>query len=318
MTDTALVVRNGNTTLAPESTKTLWMSAGDKAMTPEHARVLAMIGDHYQLDPAIGEIIVLGGKAYITAEGYVTLAERHSQYNGMELWPLSEAERKAIKAGPDDHAWGCRIHRKDRPFPVVGYGVANPVNIQMSTIKVFARELAETRAIRRAMRLTFRVNVPDRDFLIDTEDAAELAGLHIEDTNAGFAPPAEPSPDWATFWAQAANYGLSDDDVHGLLGVASMKDWNHPMSEAVRLMDAFVAKRDMPPHVDPDEGRERTLDEMRAEYRGLMDKANTLGQPIEVGKTSWDREELAGRLAKARLHVRGIEAQIDLFGAAAQ
>ncbi len=141
MTDTskAVAIRNGSTEIAPrraENTAVLWTSTGTRNLTRDEARALALVGDYYGLDPAMGEILLVEKGAYITAAGYMTIAHTFPEFEGLETWPLSTEERKRYQIDPkDQYAYGCRVYRRNWRVP--GVAVASAGNGTISNPKIF-------------------------------------------------------------------------------------------------------------------------------------------------------------------------------------
>lgn len=57
-------------------------------------------------------------------------------------------------------------------------------------------------------------------------------------------------PNWQTFWGEVSALGLSEDDVHQLLGIKSMKDWlskGKNLNDAVKTLAQKLAKGEKPP-----------------------------------------------------------------------
>lgn len=332
----AVVVRENGGALTSEKTRALWAAQGSN-LSPEASRVLGMVGDHYDLSPALGEVMILGNKVYVSLEGYLTIAQRHSAYRGYELRPMTDQERKEAKVGADEHAWVAKVYRDGWPHPSVGYGVAKEDRIPNANIRQFARELAESRAFRRALRGAFRVNVTEDEMeladagsvtnvrtgepmpavsVIVNRDTGEIVDAIAVDVGEPPAPTEEKpvEPDFTTFWATVKAKGLKPKEVHELLGVTSLKDWQGSLLDAIERVDRHIAARDFKPRPSDDDGHGRSLDQMRAEATTLYDKAESLGEPLPHWGQGSSREALAEWIGKARQHVRGLEAQISLFG----
>lgn len=234
------------------STKPTWIAPGGKALTPELARALAIVGAKYDLDPAVGEVMLVDTKVYITLEGYLAIAHSFDEFAGLETWPLSEDERKVARIAADEHAWGCRVYRKDWKVPAVEIGRASERNIPNPRIKPYVIELAKARAVRRALKLAFRRQLTARFPGFDREVDPET-GEVIEDTGVRVAPralprEAEPTradihPDWPRFWAKIKAWGMTRDDVHAALKVDSVKDFEGSLAEALDVCALWLDQR---------------------------------------------------------------------------
>ena len=342
MANQALVVRENGAVekrLTADKTKAIWASAGADVKSPEVARALALIGERYELDPALGEVLILGGKVYIGFEGYLRIAEQNPAYDGYELRPMSEQDRQDAKVGINEFAYVCHVWRKDRRFPSVGFGVASDATISMGPMKLFAREVAEKRAFHRALKMAFRAGIPDYD------DAIELIAQGQTVAVEQLAPPADvapapASPNWAAFWQVCKGLGASRDEVHEVLGVGSVLEWPGSLDEAITKVEQFILTRDRtpaeapvddvaagnfeevfprhetvtppakptPPPVMPtqtgktSERRAIPRSELEAKYRSLVDRADTLGVPAKMHDPAWSEQVLIDEGMALRLH----------------
>ena len=140
---------------------------------PDQARILAYIGlnpgdirahavvlvaERYGLDPLMNHIIILpkSGRPYITVDGFRHIALAHPQYDGMEI------TEGPTRVGGE---WYARVavYRKDKghPFEMPGWAEVGRDN---------SRDMAITRAKRRAFREAFDVSVPPAIFADDDDD----------------------------------------------------------------------------------------------------------------------------------------------------
>jgi len=140
-----------------------------------------------QLDIPPGFVMTINGKPYITKEGLLQQARRIG-FDAIEatVKPLDaddpskgfEAEAKVWRSfRKDDYAllekmvgigreefW--KVYQ-DLRRPTVAHGSANPDNVKMGAMKAYLRELAETRAINRALRLFTGCGLVSIDELAD-------------------------------------------------------------------------------------------------------------------------------------------------------
>ena len=278
----AVAIRDSDAGLPVEKTRALW--AGGKANLPvEVARGLATVGEYYNLDPALGEVMILGDKVYITLEGYLRIAESHPEYDGYELWPLSEDERIATKASNDEHAWGCRVYRKDRRYPAVGYGFASDATVSMSTMKPFKREVAQKRAFHRALKGSFRAMVPDPDAAIEAATVGD--GVQVVEGASADRPPSPPQPNWPKFWTAVKGLDVTRDEVHQVLKVASVTEWPYSLEDAYREIEKYAAERDrqrpaqpatLPPRAEA-APEEKARPVAMNDWRALVERAEVVG-----------------------------------------
>ncbi|GEM_PF-5176077 len=105
-----------------EAAKTLW-----PGLTEGQVDLLARKASDVDLDLALGEMIWAYDRPYVTIKGLLRLLNRHPQYDHYELEPAGEEVRRAMRALRDDEqVWVCRMWRKDRTRPAIGYGRATP------------------------------------------------------------------------------------------------------------------------------------------------------------------------------------------------
>ncbi len=110
-------------------------------------------------------------------------------------------------------------------------------------------------------RTTYRIVNPDWSELENTilkmsrkrgevDAAMALPGVSrfLAKLNAGRQPARrseQPSEDWTGFWSRVKAMGLAEDQVHHLLGIASMKEWTgqgRTLSGAIRILSEELEK----------------------------------------------------------------------------
>ncbi|MCH9037495.1 MAG: hypothetical protein IH860_09310, partial [Chloroflexi bacterium] len=83
-------------------------------------------GEHLPQDQA-RSLRVPQGRPYVTIKGLLRLLNRHPQFDNYELEPASDDLRKAMRVvREEEQVWVCRLWRKDRTRPAIGYGRATP------------------------------------------------------------------------------------------------------------------------------------------------------------------------------------------------
>lgn len=111
-------------------------------------QAMLLVAQKYDMDPLMGHVMVLpkGGKPYITRDGYLHVAHRSGQLDGIEV--LEETET------PTAYRAKVAVWRKDmsRPFTFTADYPKNGGN------KEFAKEMALTRAERRALKRAFNIS----------------------------------------------------------------------------------------------------------------------------------------------------------------
>ena len=160
---------------------------------------------------------------YLTQDGWITWAGRFRDRNGDPLYAGLEletivGEEKASLAIPDHLlARRARAYRHDFKVPAEGIGYADP-NISPKVHPVEAAHplmMAESRAIRRAMRRAFPLSdLPD--------DAAHIqASLPVIEERPSdlidLTATALPTDDWQQFWIQARALGFENPQVYDII-----------------------------------------------------------------------------------------------------
>lgn len=153
-----------------------------KDLSQSQATIMARIAIAYGLDPIAGELTVYQGRMYLTIEGRVRVANSHPAFDGMECVPASDDERKAFRCGEDEHLWVCRVWRKDRRFPFVGYGRSAGKSDRNPVSRDYAQEMAQKRAKHRALRDAFSLPLPGREE--DNDDTPMNQTRRYEATDA--------------------------------------------------------------------------------------------------------------------------------------
>lgn len=127
--------------------------------TPAEAAAATLFCVRHGLTVARGHVVLLGGKLYVTAEGWEAAAENTGLFDGFdEPEPLTQAEREFLGV-PDSAtaAMKVRAYRKDRNRPSVGYGWWDTEK-DYDGPKSVPGMAALTRAKRRALRSLFPLN----------------------------------------------------------------------------------------------------------------------------------------------------------------
>jgi hypothetical protein len=140
------------------------------------------LADQYQIPK--GLVLEINGKPYVTKEGLLIQARRIG-YDSIEAtvtevrdgWFESEGRvYRSLK--PQEVDLLSKINGQDKETfwrvyqdlrrPTVAHATANPDNVKMGAMKAYMRELAETRAINRALRLFTGCGLVSADELEDT------------------------------------------------------------------------------------------------------------------------------------------------------
>ena len=125
-------------------------------LSKQEKAVLWHLTKAYGLDPALREVVVLGGNAYVTIGGLLRIAERSGEFGGNTYEELAPRE-------DGEYRYRAVVHRRVggewRAFE--GLGRANPRNVGMKTTReMWLDELAQKRALARAIRTACSIGIP--------------------------------------------------------------------------------------------------------------------------------------------------------------
>ncbi len=115
--------------------------------TDPKTMALLLVCERYDLDPLLKHIVLISGNAYVTRDGYLTVAHRSGQFDGMEV--LEQGETTS------HYTAKVAVYRKDmtRPFAYVGrFPKAKPMAKDYGP--EMAVKVAEVQALRRAFNVT--------------------------------------------------------------------------------------------------------------------------------------------------------------------
>lgn len=110
-------------------------------------QALLLVCDRYGLDPVLKHIVLIQGNAYVTRDGYLAVAHRSGQFDGMEVVEQSETNTH--------YEAKVAVYRKDmgHPFTFVGRfpkakSMAKEYGPEMAV------KVAEVQGLRRAFNVT--------------------------------------------------------------------------------------------------------------------------------------------------------------------
>jgi hypothetical protein len=148
-------------------------AVGIDPKSPVHQAAL-LVCQKYELDPLLKHVVVIQGKGvYITRDGYLHVAHRSGQFDGIEV----------VEQGEDATHYLAKVtvYRKDmgRGFTYTGRYPKNGGN------KLYGPEMAIKCAEVMAMRRAFDVTgIPAKDEAWDAEDDALVAARDAEIADA--------------------------------------------------------------------------------------------------------------------------------------
>jgi hypothetical protein len=155
-----------------------------KELNQQQALDIARVAIAYGLDPFLEELIPYQGKPYITIQGRIRIADQHPAFDGYDLEPASGAEVAALRAHEQESVWRCTVYRKDRKRPTVGYGRAGGPGEQNPVARRWLPEIAQKRALHRALRAAFPIPIPGLEEHLSPE---QLRAIHAYDRDLGIS-----------------------------------------------------------------------------------------------------------------------------------
>ncbi len=114
---------------------------------------LRSLSDHFRLSIALGDLILLDGRWYVTHAGLLRLAHRN-RCSGIRVQPLREF------CDPAANRWVFKatVYKSAHSKGFVGYGDAEPSNVS-SLVRGAEMRVAETRAVNRALRKAYGIGL---------------------------------------------------------------------------------------------------------------------------------------------------------------
>ena len=122
-------------------------------LTEAHSAMLAELSIQFQFSVAMGDVILLEGRWYVTHAGLIRLA-RHNRCAGIQVRPvlaLSDASNKRWTF--EATVFKSRVCRG-----FVGHGDADPSNVSR-LVQGAEMRVAETRAVNRALRKAYGIGI---------------------------------------------------------------------------------------------------------------------------------------------------------------
>ncbi len=191
-------------------------------------QALLLVCERYGLDPLLKHMILIQGNPYVTRDGYLAIAHRSGQFDGMEV----------LEQGEDKTHYTARVavYRKDmrRPFTYIGR-FPKSKNMAKDYGPEMAIKVAEVQALRRAFNVT-GVSSSDERYIeppVDPETgeigqtpasltpqpaaqvergSAAALGAGEAQSGAPASPAAPPAIDPQTWLTPKAGNGFTEDD----------------------------------------------------------------------------------------------------------
>ena len=114
---------------------------------------LRSLSDHFRLSIALGDLILLDGRWYVTHAGLLRLAHRN-RCSGIRVQPL----REFCDAAASRWVFKATVYKSAHSKGFVGFGDAEPSNVS-SLVRGAEMRVAETRAVNRALRKAYGIGL---------------------------------------------------------------------------------------------------------------------------------------------------------------
>jgi hypothetical protein len=171
---TAIALANHRDKLAARE-KTIKNLQWSGKLSKEEKQVLYHATKAYGLDPAQREVVCLGGNLYITVAGMVRIAERSGDYAGCKFYPVEGDKEGEIK-------YKCVVTKlvQGNLCEFEGLGRAGGLQDKNPTVSKYPEEMAQTRALGRALRRAWPISIPALEETFDDYTDAEATIIDEE------------------------------------------------------------------------------------------------------------------------------------------
>jgi hypothetical protein len=158
---------------------------GLQEATPAQLNMIFLCAQKWRLDP-ITELTLYEGQPFIKLEGRLTLMRRHPDYHTFRCKPLKADERLDYGYESEDVVIECTIVTREHG-EISERGCVRRAEIDAARkraaesgrkpapVGIYAPEIAEARAIKRASRAAFGQDIPDED------DPDEIARIVVQE-----------------------------------------------------------------------------------------------------------------------------------------
>jgi hypothetical protein len=153
-----------------ELAKVMWLGE----LTRLNRETLKSLSVQYKLSIALGDLLLLEGKWYVTHAGLLRLARRN-RCSGIRTQPLREF------CDPSVGRWVFKatVYKSPKSKGFVGYGDADPSNVS-PVVRGAEMRVAETRAVNRALRKAYGIGLCSVEEIGSYPSASEPS--QVEDT----------------------------------------------------------------------------------------------------------------------------------------
>src|ERR1700692_5133774 len=119
----------------------------------QNYQALVNLSQDYGFSIALGDLLLLDGKWYVTHTGLIRLANR-TRCSGIRVQPI----REFCDASVSGWVFKATVYKSPRSRGFVGYGDADPSNVS-SLVHGAEMRVAETRAVNRALRKAYGIGL---------------------------------------------------------------------------------------------------------------------------------------------------------------
>jgi hypothetical protein len=287
---------------------------------------LAQLGRVYGLDP-LWDLMIYEAKPYVTYDGRLRKLREAPDYHGHKVRPLSKAEKEEWGYEPADLVIQCDVDMGPHGI-VTDWGIVRASEIsealtranadpnkkrKPAPVAVHPQQIALKRAVSRASKQAVGIDLPTiietRGRVIDVQE--------VRTSQPALSKGEEEAQARRRFWAVAKGsppdgLGLSEDDVHQLLGVESVSKypggWDQALSDLTERAAADDAdEADADDEIDPgDMGEGADLAEA-ANVQDVVEVATVEAQPEDAEAVEQALARNAALLEDARsIGVRGL------------
>jgi hypothetical protein len=122
-------------------------------LTRAHLSTLAELSGQFEFSVAMGDVVLLDGRWYVTHTGLIRLA-RQNRCAGIHVRPVLEFSDASCRRW----AFEATVFKSRACRGFVGYGDADPSNVS-SLVRGAEMRVAETRAVNRALRKAYGIGI---------------------------------------------------------------------------------------------------------------------------------------------------------------
>ncbi len=143
----------------------------------------APFAKHFRFSTALGDLLCLDGRWYVTHSGLIRLARRN-RCAGIHVEPVAEFSDAATSRW----AFKAIVYKSRTCRGFVGYGDADPSNVS-ELVHGAEMRVAETRAVNRALRKAYGIGICSVEEIGSSAERRQAKKLPPEPTNGSYGGP---------------------------------------------------------------------------------------------------------------------------------